>query len=437
MQDSSDVHAIIEAVFRAEHGKVIASLIGALGDFDVAEEALQEALTVALLRWPRDGSPPSPAAWLVTAARRKAIDTWRRERQRHEKYAQLERPGWTSEDTMDANDSYDGAIADERLRLIFTCCHPALSLEARVALTLRTLGGLSTAEIARALLIPEPTLGQRLFRAKRKIREAGIPYQVPPDHLLPERLDGVLAVVYLIFNEGYSASAGDVLIRRELCSEAIRLGRALREVMPDEPEVSGLLALMLLQDSRRAARDTGRDSGPASLDEQDRSLWDHAEIAEGSALIEQTLRIGRVGVYQLQAAIAAIHAEARTADATDWPQIAAVYAVLASCDPSPIVQLNRAAAVGMAEGPEHGLRLMEAPEVAGPLENYRWFHSARADLLRRMGRASAASVAYARALELAENAGERAFLRRRLAESSVQMAKSPASSTDFRTPPTS
>jgi RNA polymerase sigma-70 factor, ECF subfamily len=416
MRHSSGVHSTVEAVFRAEHGKVIASLIGALGDFDVAEEALQEALTVALLRWPRDGIPPSPAAWLVTTARRKAIDTWRRERQRHEKYALLDQRGWTSDDEMDANDPYDGAIADERLRLIFTCCHPALSLEARVALTLRTLGGLSTAEIARALLVPESTLGQRLFRVKRKIREAGIPYQVPPDHLLPERLDGVLAVVYLIFNEGYAASAGEVLIRRELCSEAIRLGRAVREVMPDEAEVSGLLALMLLQDSRRLARDTGRDCGPASLDEQDRSLWDHAEIAEGSALIEQTLRIGRAGPYQLQAAIAAVHAEAPTADATDWPQIAALYEVLASCDPSPIVQLNKAAAVGMAEGPQRGLQLMEAPEVAGPLESYRWFHSARADLLRRLGRASEAPAAYARALELAENAGERAYLRRRLAE---------------------
>jgi RNA polymerase sigma-70 factor (ECF subfamily) len=413
---SSDASSAIDSVFRAEHGKVIASLIGTLGDFDVAEEALQDALTVALERWPRDGIPPNPAAWLVTTARRKAIDTWRRERQRQEKYAALDQPGWSTDDDMFGNDAYDGGVADERLRLIFTCCHPALSLEARVALTLRTLGGLTTAEIAGALLVPEPTLGQRLSRAKRKIREAGIPYQVPPDHLLPERLSGVLAVVYLIFNEGYSATAGAVLVRHDLCFEAIRLGRALREVMPDEPEVCGLLALMLLQDSRRLARVPAGDSGPATLEDQDRSLWDQAEIAEGSALIERTLRIGRAGPYQLQAAIAAIHAEAAVAEATDWRQIAGLYELLARCNPSPVVELNRAAAVAMAEGPERGLQLMDRPEVADALQSYRWFHVARADLLRRLGRSVEASAAYARALELAENRHERAFLERRLAE---------------------
>jgi RNA polymerase sigma-70 factor (ECF subfamily) len=416
VRQPADARARIDYVFRAEHGKVIAALIGALGDFELAEEALQDALTVALERWPRDGIPPNPAAWLVTTGKRKAIDTWRRERQRQAKYAALEPPGLTSDENMDSTDDYDGAVADERLRLIFTCCHPALSLEARVALTLRTLGGLSTSEIARALLVPEATLGQRLFRARRKIRDAGIPYEVPPDHLLVQRLDGVLAVVYLIFNEGYSATGGEALIRRDLCNEALRLGRALREVMPDEPEVCGLHALMLLQDSRRLARISSIGGGSASLEEQDRSLWDQAEIAEGSALIERTLRIGRVGSYQLQAAIAAVHAEAPEPGATDWAQIAGLYGLLARCSPSPVVELNRAAAVAMAEGPERGLQLMERPEVSGPLESYRWYHAARADLLRRLGRRAEASEAYARALELADNRDERTYLQRRLAE---------------------
>ena len=313
------------------------------------------------------------------------------------------------------HDSDDSTIDDDHLRLIFTCCHPALPLEARVALTLRTLGGLTTSEIARAFLLPEPTLAQRLVRAKRKIRDAGIPYRVPPDHSLAERLAGVLAVLYLIFNEGYAATAGDSPFRHDLCQEAIRLGRSLAALMPDEPEALGLLGLMLLHDARRAAR-TAPGGEPVLLADQDRARWDAAAIAEGATLVERARRIGRPGPYQVQAAIAALHTGAPTAAATDWPQIAALYGVLATLTPSPVVELNRAVAVAMAEGPARGLALIDQPGIATALDGYRWYHATRADFLRRLNQPGAAAAAYRRALALTDNAADRAFLARRLAE---------------------
>ncbi len=405
----------IEQVFRREHGRIIASLIRACGDFDLAEDALQDAFVQALDRWTEHGVPDNPAAWLTTAARARAIDRLRRARRGAEKEASLSELTTPDEGVLAMLDQgHDSSLEDDRLRLIFTCCHPALNLEAQVALTLRTLGGLSTTEIARAFLVPEPTMGQRLVRAKHKIRAARIPYQTPPEHLLAERLTAVLAVVYLIFNEGYAASAGDDLIRRDLCGEAIRLGRLLTALMPQEPEALGLLALLLLHDARRGAR-ISTAGVPVLLEAQDRASWDQAAIEEGSALVERALRMRRPGPYQVQAAIAALHAQAATPEQTDWPQIAALYSVLASFSPSPVVELNRAAAVAMAYGAEFGLALIDRPMVAGALDQYRWLHTTRGELLRRLARWEEAAAAYTRALQLSDNTAERAFVRQQLA----------------------
>jgi RNA polymerase sigma-70 factor, ECF subfamily len=414
------VREAVDAAFRDEWGRVVATLIRTTGDWDLAEECAQDAFTLALQRWPRDGIPGRPGAWLTTAARNRAIDVLRRRSvgaaKLREVAAMSRGPEPPAAGDVEADES---GVPDDRLRLMFTCCHPALSLEARVALTLRTLAGLTTAEIARAFLASEATMAKRLVRAKHKIQHAGIPYRVPPAHLLPERTPGVLGVLYLLFNEGYSATAGSELVRQNLCAEAIRLARVLVTLMPDEAEAAGLLALMLLHDARRAAR-LDADGDLVTLEDQDRGTWDAAEISEGVEILDGALRRGRPGPYQVQAAIAACHATAATAPDTDWPQIAALYEQLARFVPTAVVELNHAVAVGMARGPAAGLPLVEALERSGKLAGYHLLPATRADLLRRLGRLPEAAAAYREALELASTEAERRYLSRRLAETAGQ-----------------
>jgi RNA polymerase sigma-70 factor, ECF subfamily len=409
------VSAAIARVFHDERAIVLATLIRLAGDFQVAEDAVQDAFEAALTAWQRDGVPRNPGAWITTAARRRAIDRLRRDRSvadRAERLAELMRVDAQHDEERSVDD--ESSIVDDRLRLIFTCCHPALAMPARVALTLRTLGGLTTGEIARAFLVAEPTMGKRIVRAKRKIAEARIPYRVPADEELPDRLRGVLRVVYLIFNEGYAAASGDRLVREDLCDEAIRLGELLSRLMPDDAEVWGLSALMLLHDARRAAR-VDPDGRYVALDEQDRSLWDRDRIQEGLARLDRALRSRRPGEYQLQAAITALQVQAPDAESTDWAQIAELYGALGRLNPSPVVELNRAVAVGLADGPVAGLALLD-PLLADPaLDRYQPLYAAHAELLSRAGDTAGAAGAYERAIALTANTVERSELERRLA----------------------
>jgi len=406
-----------EKLHREESGRILATLIGLLDDFDLAEEMLQEAYAVALQKWPTAGTPANPRAWLISTARHKAIDRLRRDQRFERKSEEIAKTAEIA--ARPEGDREEEMFADDRLRLIFTCCHPSLPLEARVALTLRTVCGITTEEISRAFLVPLATMAQRLVRAKGKIREAGIPYRVPSPEELRDRLDGVLLVVYLIFNEGYLASSGDALIRRELCTEAIRLGRVLCSLLPRQAEAQALLGLMLLQDSRRDAR-VSAEGELVLLEEQDRNLWHREQIQEGTELVESALRLGANGVYALQAAIAALHANAKRAKDTDWPQIAALYDVLLKTHESPVIEVNRAVAVAMGRSLEEGLALLDELERRKELAEFHLLPAARADLLRRLGRMGEATDAYRRAFMLATNDIERRFLRRRLAEIEIR-----------------
>jgi RNA polymerase sigma-70 factor (ECF subfamily) len=414
--------SVLDQLYRDEFGRILASLIHLIGDFDLAEDAVQEAFALAVERWPRDGVPHNPRAWIIGTARHKAIDKIRRaarfSERREELTRMIEQDAATSAPSADLAEQTT-TLPDERLRLIFTCCHPALAPEAQIALALRTLCGLTTEEIARAFLLPSATMAQRLVRAKRKIRIAGIPYQVPSPDALPERLDAVLAVIYLVFNEGYAATSGDALVRADLCGEAIRLGRIIAELMPAHSEARGLLALMLLQDSRRATRATSTGE-IVLLEDQDRQRWNRDQIREGLELVLGAFRLGPVGAYALQAAIAAVHARAHSAAATDWHEIEALYAYLLRMQPSPVIELNHAVAVAMANGAEQGLQLIEAIRVREALDEYHLMWAARADLLRRLRRWVEAAESYRRALSLVSTDPERRFLQRRLAEVEAQ-----------------